>query len=238
MDKLIKKICDDVLKKYQQDKNILGIMLFGSATRNKFDEYSDVDIYVLEKNKSKQSRYNFLNNGYRVDIILDSLKEVNSYLKKDKRNIKRITSHMLAYGKIIFQRDNILQKIQNCAINNLKSKTKHNNEEILMHKYSIDDFWGEVQRDIKNKDYLAFGIDSYLLINNIIELIVKLNGKFLRQPNEITKLLDEIDKNFGGQIQKFYKISKIEEKEKILANLVKYSYKKSGGMLPPEWSIK
>jgi hypothetical protein len=58
-----------------------------------------------------------------------------------------------------------------------------------MHKYSIDDFWGEVQRDIKNKDYLAFGLDSHLLISNIIEIFLRLNGEFLRQPNEMIRVL-------------------------------------------------
>jgi hypothetical protein len=53
----------------------------------------------------------------------------------------------------------------NKKTNNLKLKTKYKKGEILMHKYSIDDFWGEVQRDIKNNDYLAFGLDSHLLIS-------------------------------------------------------------------------
>ena len=101
---------------------------------------------------------------------------------------------MLAHGEILFQRRKNLEKIQAIAKNNLKLKTKYKKGEILMHKYSIDDFWGEVQRDIKNNDYLAFGIDSYLLISNIVELFLKLNGEFLRQPNEIMKLLKKIDK--------------------------------------------
>lgn len=238
MKTLIKKICDDVIKKYKQDKNVLGIMLFGSAARNKFDEYSDIDIYVLLKKKGEYSRYNFIKNKYRIDIILDTLKEAKLYLKEDKFNVKRPTSHMLAYGKILYQTKNNLKIIQNNAKNNLKLKTKYDKNEILMHKYSIDDFWGEVQRDIKNKDYLAFGLDSQLLLNNIIELFLKLRGVFFRQPNEMKKFLEKLDKNFTHDVEKFHKANNLQIKKEILSKLVKYIYKLSKGPLPEKWGIR
>lgn len=238
MEEFIQKICDDVVKEYKPDKNVLGILLFGSAARNKFDQYSDVDIYILLNKKSVFSRSNFIKNGVRVDIILNTIKEAREYLKEDRNNLRRITSHMLAYGETLFQRGKNLEKIQTIAKNNLKLKTKYKKGEILMHKYSIDDFWGEVQRDIKNKDYLAFGIDSYLLISNIVELFLKLNGEFLRQPNEIMNVLKKLDKEFSDQIENFYKVNDIRNKEQTLSNLVEYIYRKSKGPLPKRWFLK
>jgi len=238
MEKFIQKICNDVVKQYKQDKNVLGILLFGSAARNKFDKYSDVDIYVLLDKKGKFSRSNFVKNGLRVDIIFNTIEEAKNYLKEDSNNLRRITSHMLANGKILFQRQRNLENIQTIAKNNLKLKTKYKKSEILMHKYSIDDFWGEVQRDIENKDHLAFGIDSHLLISNIVELFLKLNGEFLRQPNEMMKVLKKLDRKFSGQIENFYKASNIQNKKQILLNLVEYIYKKSKGPLPPKWFLK
>jgi len=238
MEKFIQKICNDVVKQYKQDKNVLGILLFGSAARNKFDKYSDVDIYVLLDKKGKFSRSNFVKNGLRVDIIFNTIEEAKNYLKEDSNNLRRITSHMLANGKILFQRQRNLENIQTIAKNNLKLKTKYKKSEILMHKYSIDDFWGEVQRDIENKDHLAFGIDSHLLISNIVELFLKLNGEFLRQPNEMMKVLKKLDRKFSGQIENFYKASNIQNKKQILLNLVEYIYKKSKGPLPSKWFLK
>lgn len=238
MKKIIRKICDDVVKQYEPDKNVLGIMLFGSAARNKFDQYSDIDIYILLNQNGKFSRSNFIKNRVRVDIILNTIKEARGYLKEDKNNLRRITSHMLAYGKILFQRKKDLEEIQSIAKDNLKLKTEYKNSEILMHKYSIDDFWGEVQRDIQSRDYLAFGLDSNLLVSNIIELFLKLNGEFLRQPNEMLKILDRLDKNFSHQIKNFYKASDIQNKKRILLKLVEYIYIKSKGPLPRKWVLK
>jgi len=237
MEKFIQKICNDLVEQYKQDKNVLGILLFGSAARNKFDKYSDIDIYVLLDKKGKFSRSNFVKNGLRVDIILNTIKEAADYLKEDRNNLRRITSHMLAYGKILFQRRKYLEKIQSIAKSNLKLKTKYKKGEVLMHKYSIDDFWGEVQRDIENKDSLAFGIDSHLLVTNIMELFLKLNGEFLRQPNEIKKVLKRLDRKFSDQIENFYKASNIQNKKQILSNLIEYIYKKSKGPLPKKWFL-
>ncbi len=227
-----------MVREYKPDKNVLGILLFGSAARNKFDQYSDIDIYILLNKNGKFSRSNFIKSGVRVDIILNTIKEAKSNLKEDRNNLRRITSHMLAYGEILFQRQRNLEKIQTIAKNNLKLKTKYKKGDILMHKYSIDDFWGEVQRDIQEKNYLAFGLDSHLLVCNIIELFLKLKRESLGQPNEIMIQLRKLDKKFADHTENFYKEGNIRKKEMILSKLVKYIYEKSGGPLPQKWVLK
>jgi len=193
-------------------------------------------VYFWKGTQSQESEKGCVKRSDKV--ILNTTKEANSYLKEDKNNLRRITSHMLAYGKILFQKGKNLEKIQAIAKNNLKLRTKYKKSELLMHQYSIDDFWGEVQRDIKNKDYLAFGLDSQLLINNILELFLKLNGEFLRQPNRMTKILKRLDKKFLDGLKNFYKENDIQKKKMILTELVKYIYRKSGGPLPKKWVLK
>jgi len=238
MEKFIKKICSDIVKQYKQNKNVLGILLFGSVTKNKFDQHSDIDIYILLNRKGKFSRINFIKDKIRIDIILDTVKEALAFLKEDKLNVRRNTSHMLAKGKILYQTNNNLDRVIAKAKRNLTLRTKYNNDDILMHKYSIDDFWGEIQRDIKNQNYTAFGLDSQLLLNNIIELFLKLNGAFFRQPDEMFKTLSKLDKYFADKIENFYKATILETKKEILGDLVTYIYKKSHGPLPQKWSIE
>lgn len=238
MDKIIGKICRDLINKSKKDKNVLGVMLFGSVARNKSDEYSDIDFYILLKKKNEYSRKSFMRNGFRVDIILNTLSEAKTYLKNDEKSVKRITSHMLAHGMVIYQKGNTLKKLQFLAGKNLELKTKYNINEVLMHKYSIDDFLGEVRRDLKNKDIIAFNLDSQLLMNNIIELFLKIRGNFWKQPNEMPRVLKESDPYFEREIKKFYKAKNLKKKEEILSGLVKFVYKKSGGGLPNKWVVR
>lgn len=238
MEEAIQKICDDILRQYKRDDNVLGVLLFGSVARNKFDKYSDVDIYVLLDKKGKYSRSNFVSNGIRVDVIMDTLAEARDFLKEDKNMLKRVTSHMIAHGRILFQKGNEIEKLQKIALNNLKLRTKFTRSEILMHKYSIDDFAGEISRDIEKNDPIAFALDSNLLVNNIIELFFKLHGEYLRQPNEMSVLLKKIDSNFAKSIETFYKANTLVAKKQAMSKLVTYIYKKSNGPLPQKWFLK
>ncbi len=238
MRQFIEEISQYVINLYKNNKNVLGIFLFGSAARNKFDKHSDIDFFIVLEKKCKFSRRNFIKNKIRVDIIFNTKEETYQYLKKDKYSINRITSHMLAHGKILIDTKNTLKKLQKLSANNLKLKTKYCSDDILMHKYSIDDFWGETKRDIEKKDFFAFGIDSQLLIKNIIELFLRINKQFLRRPDETGRLIYKIDKKFFNLINSFYKTSSIKKKKIVLAVLVKYIYQKSGGLLPEKWQIR
>ena len=83
---------------------------------------------------------------------------------------------MLAHG-ILFIKRRDFRKSQSVTGKNLELKTKYNASDVLMHKYSIDDFW-EKSDDLKNQDIIAFNLDSQLLMNNIIELFLKIRGNF------------------------------------------------------------
>jgi predicted nucleotidyltransferase len=238
MTKQNQEIVNEIVDKYKEDKNVLGVAIFGSVAKGESDKYSDVDIYIILKKLGKFSRINYIKNAVRVDIILSTFKETNAYLESDKYSLKRITSDMLADGIILFDRKNILKNAIKTAKNNLRQKTKYSKEEVSMHKYSIDDFLGETQRDVGNNDHLAFGIDSQLLINNVLEFFLKINGYTLPQPKKINSLLNKLDDRLAILVSDFYREGSLELKEVILAKIVDYIYEVSGGHLPDKWHIK
>lgn len=237
MNQSIKEISEKVVSHYKKNENVVGVILFGSVVRNKFDEFSDIDVYVILEKKEKYSRYNFIENNLRIDILLDSIEDIKKYLHEEKYNIRRNISHMLAYGRILYCRVDSVKKIQKTAQCNLKCKTKYKKHEILMHKYSIEDFWSEAQRDFKKGDIFAFGLDSQLLVNNIMELFLKIHGEFLRRPDEMMNILKSLDKTFAGLILSFYENQSLNSRKDVLSKLVNYIYKQSGGPLPTKWFI-
>ena len=238
MEKTIQKICKEIVDEYREDRNVLGVALFGSAVRGKVDRYSDIDIYILLKERGSYSRVNYESDQIRVDVILDTVRETEAFLKEDEHNVRRNTSHMLAHAKVLYQVGDHLSRTIDRAKVNLTLPTKSTEGETLMHKYSIDDFWSEVQRDLDKGDHTAFGIDSQLLINNIVELFLKLHGEFQRQPNEMNKTLSKLDAKFAGKIEGFYEANTIEARKGILGELVNYIFEISHGSLPQKWTIE
>ncbi len=110
MQKIFQAICDSIVLQYSQDKNVLGIMLCGSVARNISDQYSDLDIYILQKKRGNLSRKNFLKKDVRVDIIFNTVPEANRYLIEEKTSFRKMTSHLLAHGNILYQRTAALKK--------------------------------------------------------------------------------------------------------------------------------
>ena len=235
MNEQIQKIEKAVLSEYEGAKDVLAIFIFGSAARGGFDQYSDVDFMILLKKKRAYDRRNFLIDGTRIDVLFEVEKETQKYLSLDKGNVRRITSHMLAHGKLLFATNPLAKKLQSIAERNLKGKTKYTKGELLMHLYSIDDFLGEAKRDVERGDLMALGLDSALLINNAIELLFKLNGDYLRQPREIRSILEKTDSEFVSLLTRFSTASTQIEQTNLLEKIAGYSYKKAGGPMPKSW---
>jgi predicted nucleotidyltransferase len=233
----LQEIANDLTGAYRDDKNVLCIALFGSAAKHQDDAFSDIDIYIVLKKRAKSSRINFLREGKKVDVILSTLKETVEYLDSDKGSLKRVTSDMLANAVVLFDRADTLKKLIKVAKENLRIKTKYTKKEILMHKYSIDDFLGEAQRDAAIGDDLAFAMDSQLLINNVLELCFKMKGLVLPQPNKIKDILGRIDGPLSALIDELYAKSDPSEKCEVLIKIVGRVYGITGGELPDRWSV-
>lgn len=233
----IEKIEKTILTEYESDKDVVAIFVFGSVARGGFDQYSDVDFMIVLKKKRAYSRKNFLDDGIRVDVLLETEKDLFAYLSEEVGKVRRITSHMLAHGRLLFARSESSKKLQTIAKRNLKGKTKFTKGELLMHFYSIDDFLGEAKRDVERGDPLAFGLDSYLLINNAMELLFKLNGDYLRQPREVRAILEKTDPKFISLLTRFSVSEDFPEKITLIEKLAGYSYQKAGGPLPKSWKV-
>jgi predicted nucleotidyltransferase len=237
MNEHIEKIEQTILKEYEKEKDVLAIFIFGSAARGGFDQYSDVDFMIVLKKKRAYARKNFLCSGIRVDVLFDTEKDLLKYLSEEVGSVRRITSHMIAHGRLLFERSELAKKLQAIAKRNLRGKTKFTKGEILMHLYSIDDFLGEAKRDIAHGDLVAFGLDSNLLVHNAVELLLKLNGGYLHQPREIRAILEKTDPKFISFLTSFFVAVKSSERVTLLEKLADYSSQKAGGPLPKNWKV-
>ncbi len=159
-------ILQNIADKYKQQSGVFGVLIFGSFVRGNFDKYSDIDVYVLQSRKPTRSRESYMLDAIRVDVTIDGKIFAEQSLKAENYSVRRVFSHMLAYGEILFEKKRALTSLQKIAINNLKSRTKYTKDELLMHLYSIEDFYGEVLRFQKADDAFSFEQNMNLLVNN------------------------------------------------------------------------
>lgn len=107
MPKKHKIIVDSLTKKYAEDKNVIGIQLFGSLAIGKAKETSDVDIEIIFKKRKKP--YELISkkvNGIHIDLSCFSLK---GFLKEFYEKT-HLTYSILNKHKIIYDPKGILKK--------------------------------------------------------------------------------------------------------------------------------
>lgn len=236
--KIITNLSRQVISKYAKSRNVLGIFLIGSAAQGTFDRYSDVDFFIVLKKQggAKQEKIT-AKTGIAIELLFNTSEEVKQYLQREKLNIRRNVSHMLATGMILYQSSPFIRKLQNAAKKNIESKTKYSKGEIMMHKYSLEDFLEDARRDVSCKNTIAFYLDSCFFIQNAIDLLLKLNGNFYRKPKEMKTLLQHIDSNFLRLLQNFYAVKSLKAKLKTLERISQLITKRSGGALPSRWTL-
>lgn len=237
MDEIIEMTYAEVAGGYRKNKNVLGVVLFGSVARGLNDQYSDIDLYVILKNRSNISRKSFVKNSIKVEILFDSFVDVMQYLKEEEKNLHRNVSQMFAHAKILYEDGNIISEIIEYSRKIIKQRTDYTKVELIMNKYSIDDYYSDLDRSFRYNDVISFELNSSLIVKNIIELFLKVNGGFLKQPNEMSDYLYGLDSKFGDMLNEYFSLTKLEERYSYFSEIIAYVYKHCNGSLPEEWSI-
>ena len=234
----VENIYTEVVQRYSHDRNVVGILVFGSMARGTADQFSDVDIYIISKSKGEISRLSFQYEQKQVELLFDSTEDLRAFLKAERSSVHRNISQMMAQSKVLYASDaKILDTIINEARANLATKTKLTRDEIVMHRYSTSDFLVKAKRDAHNKDAIAFGMTSGLLVANVLELFLKINGLYFKQPKDLSKDLAKIDERFAKLLSSFYESRSLKEKQLRLSKIAEYGFSIAGGRLPAKWQL-
>lgn len=227
-----------LLETFGHDRNILGVMIFGSFARGTADVSSDVDVFVLSRRPMSLERKNFVWNGVPFDVLFDDVKRLERFLAADRRSVRRPTSHMLAEGKIIFERSPDFRRLQKWAQRNLSTKTKLTKDDSLMHAYSLHDFLDDLRRDAKRGDDTAFGLDAQLLVNNAVDLVLASHRTYWRRSDETVALLKRLDAEFHRRLCAVFRAGSLPLKLHHCTRLVAWLETRYRAVLTGAWKIR
>ncbi|MBI4256752.1 nucleotidyltransferase domain-containing protein [Candidatus Uhrbacteria bacterium] len=234
----MKSIEDRLLSHFSRDQNVVGIMVFGSVVNGKADQFSDVDVYVLTRTSTAVTRKGFFVGEILIDVIIDSVETATAFLQQDRNALRRPTSHILANGKIIFERTPQLRVLQRLAKQNLNGKTRTSKSDYLMHAYSLHDFLGELERSAKNDDRLLFACNLQLFINNAIECVLRKHGDYFRRFDETIEVLSHRDAGFVRSVRAVYQTHEVSQQMQLVKKIYQHLKKRYQCSLPKTWTIK
>jgi predicted nucleotidyltransferase len=100
----LKKLLDQVVARYQRDRNVRAIFALGSIARGDANAFSDIDLLVIVKKPVKYVRYNAKGTHVEVDSV-----EIRSLLNKLKAD--PIQAHILSDRLPVYDPERLEPKI-------------------------------------------------------------------------------------------------------------------------------
>lgn len=105
------------VEKYKDDKNVEAILLAGSYAVGNQNKYSDIDVYIiLNDNANYQERGNILVDNYLVEYFINPIYKIKEYMYGDKRGYGGAMANMLLNGKVILDKNNIVDGLKQEAL--------------------------------------------------------------------------------------------------------------------------
>lgn len=241
----------EFLKAYEEDDDVIGAILCGSFAYETYNEYSNIKVYLLLKDSATYSEEGVLEtNSYLIRYYKRNYKEIKKIIEDEYQNNELITAHMIAYGKMIYDLDGMVKKVQDLAFEYLdKDLSNITDDKLLDNNYNIWNYQNKLKKLVKDND------PTFCLIYyKLLDLIFDSYFEFLEIPklpkSKIYKILTNED------YKRKYNIFKLPEEEfiklyimcldvdkndlmyKNIDSLIKYYYNKQGGFNIRTFNIK
>ena len=232
----------EFLKKYEDDDEVVGAILYGDYL---FDDYNDDSIIKIQfviKDSCTYNKTGFTeSNSFIINYSFDTKSNLYNKLKKDYFNNKDTTSKILSYGKIIYDLDDSIKELQQKALEYIdRSLNNISNEKKDLNNYQIWVISKELKKAL-NENSLTFSIVYYKLLEKIYDCycenfcLIKIpifnvykafKSEKYRKENYIFNLPDE---EFIKLFLNCYKDNSYDVMYKNISKLTDYYYKRIGG---------
>lgn len=232
----------EFLERYEQDDDVVGAILCGSYANDNYNEYSDIDVYLVMKNSANyQERGNVDSNSYLIEYFKSPVWKIKKNME-DEYNINKLTTaNMFAYGKVIYDLDGSVKELQDFALeyidkplNGISTRKLYNNN------YFIWDNLDELKTSL-NENNPQFNFIYYRLLDIVYDSYCEYLGIPKLPKTKIYKILTNEDYRRKYHVFRLpedefiklyincFEIQKPEVMYKNIENLINYYYKKQGG---------
>lgn len=207
-----------LLKKLEEDGNILGIILFGSWARGENREGSDVDLIVIQKAGFKRAVETL---GSQVfEIVYTTSEDALKYWKQNLDNAANLWEH----GQILFDQDGSLKEMKK-EIEKvlLKGKPNLSADQIGQLRFDAEDQISYSEY-IENYDHLTAQIVLNNKIINLTAVYFDLRVQWTPPLKSRMKKLREVDNQVYGLLNEFFKENDFDNKLRLGHNIVKHVF--------------
>ncbi len=175
---------NEFIKKYQNDDEVEAILLVGSYAAGNENEYSDIDVYIiLNDSANYRERGNKLVDNYLIEYFINPIHKVREYLEEDKRGHGGPAANMLLNGKVLLDRNGIVDILKEEALKALKKAPE---EKDLMKYYAC---WHAFDEYLAAKYHNE--LQYYLCLKYLVDCYLANNGYSILPEQKIERFFKD-----------------------------------------------
>lgn len=238
---------DKFLLKWKSRSEVIGALVSGSRVLGTDTKNSDIDVHiVLADHIIWRERGNCVIDNYIIEYFCNPIAQLNEYRRDDIKSFAHTDARMFALGRIIFDKQGALLKLQKEARKELSARfRKLSKAEIELGKYSL---WDELDnlKDLNENKSIFYSYSHHLLLNRILELYRRYLGAEISSSSKLERFFAET-----GFCQK-YGIREFEDKRFVklfseavrtqsftsIGRLVAYVLEQMGGFNIDGWKFR
>jgi len=153
---------------YLQNKNVLGIILYGSSITGYAHAASDIDIHIITTNNIKDLVRGVVTiNNNKFEYFERPLDDVYKEVDLSFKNQKNALLTMIGYGNIIFDRDGETKKLQQYILDKYSNPLPSLEGDDAKEMVAILDNRIIKLQDMFNKNSIEFDSSYFLLIERM-----------------------------------------------------------------------
>lgn len=232
----------EFLKKYEEDDDVIGAVLYGSYALDDYDDSSSINVYLVLKDGCNYSKRGDIDsNSYLVEYFMNTKYKIINCMEYEFKENKQFTAMIFAYGKIIYDTDGTVKYLQDKALEYIdKPFNEIGSYELDKNNYYLWNYLDKLKVALKENNP-QFNLIYYSLLDSVYDMYAEflalpklpkvkvykiLTDKEYRRKYHVFKLPED---EFIKLYIKCFEIDKPANMYKNIESLINYYYKKQGG---------
>lgn len=239
------------IAEWKKKKEVVGILACGSYVTGNPSAHSDIDIPIILSDKVDwRERGNKIVDGFLIEYFANPLKQIRKEFEENYNDNRQVTAHLLATGKVLYDKDGTVKKLRKEAKAWLNKKLKRSGRiEIEFAKYCIWDECDNLQSIYKRKSP-SFEFTYYGFLGRILHNYSKFVGHAMSSRYNTFEFLTDrktqkkyLSKEFPDRrfVKLFATAMGEHNRDQMMKNaeeLKNYVLDKMGGFNVDEWKVR
>jgi hypothetical protein len=205
-DRALRQAVAYILSRYE----VLGLLVSGTIVRGNPHPASDLDIYVVHAQPSRQRLQKFFN-GVPAEMFVNPVRQIEAYMREEQAEGRPITSHMWATGFLILDRHPSIAQLRQRARVYLAQNPQYSQEYLTNQRYMAATSF-EDACDIAPQDPAGASLMLSGAIMNMLQYAYLKAGRFIPRVKDLLVELDRLDPRLAALAREYCATSQSEQR--------------------------